>query len=255
MTATDGTRVEFVPERGRLRLSLDAFEALVAGPGGDPAADAALEVAGVLADGVPHPAVEALTAPARSARCVVEVSVAGARGTTGHRVYVAPEAATALLHVDDGVVQVVADRPDGVPALLARVVRLGPRPRLADDGAPEAVAVGVAATDAAGLTLPDRSSVAAAADRLAAAAPWSAYGDALRAGTWRLWTARATWPGPDDEPGGRAVTVLDTPAGLTEVHGLDAPEPGPVRLAPATPSTVWLALVRLLPADDELPGA
>lgn len=244
--------VEFVPERGRLRLPLEAFDALVAGPGADPGADAALEAAGVTTGGAHHPVVEMLVAPALAPTCVVEVSVAGARGSTGHRVFVSPGGATALLHVSDGLVQVVAARADGVPALVARTVHLGPRPRLGGgDAAP-------APQDVSGLTLAEPSTVAAAADRLAASTPWPTFADALRAGTWRLWTARATWPGPDGETGGRALTVLDTPAGMAQVCGLDesgsegAPD---VRLTPATPSSVWLGLVRLLPGDDELPPA
>lgn len=252
--------MEFVPERGRLRLTVEAFDALVAGPGTDPDADAALEAAGVTAGGARHPAVEAMVGPARAPVCVVEVSVAGARGSTGHRVLVSPDGATALLHVADGVVQVVADRADGVPALIARTVRLGPRPRLGtEDAAP-------APRDVAGLTFADLSTVARSGERLAASTPWPSFADALRAGTWRLWTARATWPGPDGETGGRAITVLDTPAGTARVSGLDESSPGPdadgpgsdetgpdVRLTPVTPSSVWLELVRLLPGDDELP--
>lgn len=248
MTAPGVAAVEFVPERGRLRLPLEVFDTLVAGPGADPDADAALEAAGVTTGGVRHPAVEVLVSPALAPVCVVEVSVAGARGSTGHRVFVSPDGATALLHVADGVVQVVAERPDGVPALVARTVRLGPRPRLdAGDAAP-------APQDVSGLTLAEPSTVAAAAERLAASTPWPTFADALRAGTWRLWTARATWPGPDGETGGRALTVLDTPAGMAQVCGLD--ESGPdVRLTAVTPSSVWLGLVRLLPGDDELPPA
>lgn len=254
--------VEYAPERGRLRLTAEAFDVLVARAGGgasaedseapapaDPAVVAALEAAGAVVGDALDPTVEALVAPAVSSLCVLEVSLAGVRGVTGHRAFLAPDGATALLHVSGGMFQVVHVPPGAVPALAARTVGFGPRPRLA------AAATTVPGEVVAGLSAPDRSAVLTAADRLAdaaAAAGWSAWADALRAGTWRLWTARATWPGPDGELGGRAVTALDTPAGTVRVLGLDEGDREEPELVATTPTDLWLELVRLLPSDEEL---
>jgi hypothetical protein len=50
------------------------------------------------------------------------------------------------------------------------------------------------------------------------------------------------------EDAGRAIEVIDTPAGMWLVR----PEGVRVQLWPATPTTVFAALVELLPDDDEL---
>ena len=143
--------VDFAPDAGRLRLDLEAFDALVAGGGVD--AVAYLRDAGLLeGDAVHHtvhPAIRPAVEAARAPVCVVDVAVAGTQGSTEHRMWLAPAAAACLLHVSDGMYQVFVVDPTRVPALVAKVVRLGPRPRLITGVVPCPFVV------VAGLTAPD----------------------------------------------------------------------------------------------------
>lgn len=82
-----------------------------------------VEAAGAVVGDALDPTVEALVAPAVSSLCVLEVSLAGVRGVTGHRAFLAPDGATALLHVSGGMFQVVHVPPGAVPALAARTDR------------------------------------------------------------------------------------------------------------------------------------
>ena len=71
-----------------------------------------------------------------------------------------------------------------------------------------------------------------------------------------MWSARTTWPATEMTPTGRAVTVLDTPAGVVrvdepQVDAADATDQ--TSLTATTPTEIWLELTRLLPTDAELP--
>ena len=139
-----------------------------------------------------------------------------------------------------------------MPALVARVVLLGPRPRLIT-GVFQCPFVVVA-----GLTAPDAEQRAASVDRMAETCPteWAELAEQLRGGRWRMWSARTTWPATEMTPTGRAVTVLDTPAGVVRVNEpqVDAADAtDQTSLTATTPTEIWLELTRLLPTDAELP--
>ena len=242
--------VDFAPDAGRLRLDLEAFDALVAGGGTE--AVAYLRDAGLLDGDVVHPAIRPAVEAARAPVCVVDVAVAGTQGSTEHRMWLAPAAAACLLHVSDGKYQVFVVDPTRVPALVAKVVRLGPRPRLTPGAVPCPFVV------VAGLTAPDAEQRAASVDRLAETCPaeWAEWAAQLRGGRWRMWSARTTWPATNMTPTGRAVTVLDTPTGVVrvdepQVDVADATDQ--TSLTATTPTEIWLELTRLLPTDADLP--
>lgn len=135
---------------------------------------------------------------------------------------------------------------------MAKVVRLGPRPRLTP-GALECPVVVVA-----GLSAPDAGQRAASVDRLAETCPteWVEWVEQLRGGRWRMWSARTTWPATNMTPTGRAVTVLDNSAGVVrvaepQVDVADATDQ--TSLTATTPTEIWREVTRLLPTDAALP--
>ncbi|WP_250445792.1 hypothetical protein [Actinotalea sp. C106] len=240
---------------GRLRLDLAAFDALVVAAGGDGGqappqgpttseATAVLTTAGVLGPHGVDEAVRPLVDAVRRPVCLVTLDVAGLRGTAAHRFWLAPGTGAGLLHVSGPTHQLVGVQPTHLPSALGRVVRLAPRPRL-----PEAP-LDLDPAVLQDLADPEARRRQATADQLGDAAPagWEAWAVELREGRWRGWTVTATWPGADEEVGGRVLSVVDTAAGTVGMLDVEA-----TTLRATTPSAVWLALCRLLPADDELP--
>jgi hypothetical protein len=250
--------VDFAPKEERLRLDLEAFDALVAGPDAEDAAY--LRDSGLLDGYALHPVVLPAVLAARSSVRVVEATVVGMRGSTVHRMWISPEASASLLHVSGGLYQVFVVRPDQVPALVARAVRLGPRPRLA----PGAVVFPAAAV--AGLVAPDDDERPRRVAAFAAACPveWIGLADQVLAGRWRLWSVRSTGHGPDATIGSSVLTVLDTPAGIVRVDkpvasaGTDRTAEGTAVVTDAlitatTPTRMWFELTFLLPEGQEQP--
>jgi hypothetical protein len=127
------TPVRFDPETATLRLDRESFATLVAHatqPTGDAAHLIELREAGALRDGQYHPALEAGLDAVLNPVCRLEVRVADANGREDHGDgWVAGHAAGFLLPGQEGGCDFVVDHPGFVPERVARIVRLGPRPR------------------------------------------------------------------------------------------------------------------------------
>lgn len=154
-----------------------------------------------------------------------------------------PECALALMQVDEDVAEVMVTGPQLIPALVARTVRLSPRPRLVHDEA----ALEVAWLN--GLTGSSRALRRAARDRIAErlAATWPDVSSSLTHNRWLLWKASSVWPDHGGGMAAREILALDTPHGTLVVDGATG------RLRPTTSTDLWMGLAALLPRDDELP--
>ncbi len=157
----------------------------------------------------------------------------------------APEAAALLLSAPDDLLELVTVHPTFLPAGLWRVLGMGPRPRT--DAEPVQVPVHLFER----MLGNDLELREAAVDRLLSGGGVDANHPVLRAlaGTdWTRWNAAVEWEAPQGRRGRRALTVLDTAAGVWLIE--DAGPHGVVW--PSTPTVVWRALTLLLPGDDEL---
>ena len=180
-----------------------------------------LAEAGALEDDRLHPRLAAALAPLYDPVCELRVE----HGTRVCRAWVARDTAVLATPQPDARTRIVGVPAEFVPEALSRLVALGPRPR------PDApVRLDMAATDLARL-LATRERPG----RLGHDAAEGAAIDAIANGPTSHWRIVSRF-GAD---GGRAVEVLDTPAGLWLVR----PEGDRVHLWPATATTVFTALV------------
>lgn len=211
---------DFDPTSGRLRCvraELDALVAWAAGERADPAVLDGLEVVGVVERGRPHPRLAPLLAALAEPVALLHCESSGSTVVEGG---VVPGLTALAVRRSAGTGDdwdLFGADPSFLPAVVARVVVLGPRRRTTDE--------------------PRQLSPDELAERCAAP------------GHVR-WTATATWSRPDG-PSGRQVDVLDhSPVGLWLL------EPAADRTVawPTTPTMVWRALCTLLPSDDELGG-
>jgi hypothetical protein len=204
--------------------TLDALIGAAAGraPGdaGEERRRAELAAAGALAAGAPHPALapglQALLAPVVELR-LQQGSVEGEGWADGE--------GSALVLPRDGDRRLHVVPTSFLPAALARVNELGPRPR----------------AEAA-----ERHRVGAGELARVLAAGSGAIPPTV--GLRRHWRVEARWPAAEGSPGVRHVEVLDTEGGLWLV----VPDDPEVELWPSTPTMVWRLLSALLPRDDEL---
>lgn len=219
------TTVEFQPETGHLRLDRETFDQIArwyAGPPGPErgaAAPAPLSAAGAVDPGgeLAAPIELALRAVVGAiCRLTIEIRRPGEPTAAVEQGsgWVNGDAATLLLPLPDGRYELGMVHPSFLPAMLLRVLQVGPRPRLG--------ASGPLSVDPAQL-------------------------DQLTSGN-RDWRVRATWRPARDSAGVRAIRVLDTADGLWLV---ESDQRGAV-LFPTTATAVFRALVGLLPADHEL---
>src|SRR3954470_4348279 len=192
-----------------------------------------LAEAGALEDDRPHPQLAAVLALVRDPICEMRVE----HGARVCHVWVARATAVLAMPQPDERVRIVGMPTEFVAEALSRLVALGPRAR------PDApVGLELAAGDLARLL-----AVRERPGRLGDDAAEAAALDAIATGPTAHWRIDARF-GAD---AGRALEVLDTPAGMWLVR----PDGDRVELWPATPTTVFAALVELLPDDDELvPG-
>lgn len=243
---TDG--VLFDPGTGRLRLPPKRFTALLEHPTSDAAAPEDLTAAGVLGDAGPHPLlIPGLTA-ARNPVCRLFLHAAGSAGVHLHHGWVDADAAAFLLHVREDLVEFVTVGPTFTPAALIRVLRLAPRPPLSLDAfsTHTDLVEGLFAESSH-----DRDEALTAIRAAAAGVGREGWEAAVQDGTWRACRVAVSWTGPDGEPAGRDVTVLDTPVGMLRVDR--AAPPGVSALwSPSSMTAVWRSLTALLPGDEEL---
>jgi hypothetical protein len=185
---------------------------------------------GTLADDVEHRHLAATLQPVRDPVCEIRID----HGPRVCHAWVARKTAVLVMPQSDARMRVVGVPTEFVPEALSRLVELGPRPR-PDAAAPLEL---TAAELARMLAVHERPA------RLGRDAAEAAALDAIAAGTKAHWRMECRF----GEDGGRTLEVLDTSAGMWLVR----PDGDRVQLVPATPTTVFTALVTLLPDDDEL---
>ncbi|WP_163508627.1 hypothetical protein [Fodinicola acaciae] len=246
--------VLFDATSGRLRLDAGSFDVLsgwVTGHDTTPAALEPLRAAGVIVRGRPHellmPGLVAVGEPL----CTVEITIEDAgRNVESGRGWVCDDAAALLLDLPDELHEFVTVHPTFLPAALARVVRLGPRPRTAT------MPLQVRNTLLDELLSADESVRATAVDALIAETPegerelTAEAARALGSGLSHRWRVRIEWTAPDGSPGGRGIRVLDTAAGLW----ITEPTVGVSVVWPTTPSAVWRTLISLMPTEADIPS-
>jgi hypothetical protein len=177
--------IAFDERTGRLRVDQATFDSLVAwaarGADAPPGPDlAALRDAGAVGPGTAHPALApgllAVTEPV----CRLSIRLTDERGrTSAGDGWIRSDAASLLLDLPGGMRDFLTVHPSFLPAAIARVVRLGPRPR-----------------------------VRSGPVRVPAAE--------LGSGAWRVWRAEMTWKGPGVRR--REVHVADGREGLRLVE-------------------------------------
>ncbi|MGZ4488206.1 MAG: hypothetical protein ACXVW1_09775 [Nocardioides sp.] len=225
--------VEHVPASGRVRLDAASFEVLAAWDQDHrPEEVRPLKVAGVLTPrGRPADDLAGTLATVRAPLCSLRVAVGGASGWLLHQAWLGLEGASLLLDLGDGRYDLFGTLPETVPAVVGRVVRLGPR------RATERAVHEVATTDLEALWQDDRARRAQALDHLG--------------GQDERWAFRAemTWPTDRLRLSGRNVTAM---AG-SEGWWLARSESDEVSmLIPTTPTALWSLLIGLMPTEAEI---
>jgi hypothetical protein len=243
------TPVRFDAETATLRLDRETFAAVVthaAQPTDDAAHLGALREAGALRDGRYHPALEQGLDAVLNPVCRLEVRVADVHGREDQcDGWVAGRAAGFLLPAQGEFCEFVVLHPSFVPEQLARIVGLGPRPRVP---AVRPVELGTELLDQ--LTELDSGRRAGALQQVLEQSPDDAWAvaRALAAGFRARWEVVVRWLPASGSTGQRALHVIDTETTLWAV------EPGGTGLlvGPTTATAVWRLLVTLLPRDQEL---
>lgn len=243
------TAVHFDSHTGRLRLDERTFDTLTRwaqGVDDSGSAMADLREAGVVERDRPHPKLTASLAAIRDPVCRLRFDMTDQDGhEEAGEGWIASGCAALLLDLPRGLRELVSLNPTFLPAGLARIVRLGPRPRQ-----PEAsVELRAARFDELLAAEPDVRRGAAEALRVdGLAAGTHDWLELLVAAPWSVWKAETAWSAPGGTSASRALRVADTQGGLLRIDTrLDT-----VALAPTTPTAVWRELTLLLPGDDEL---
>jgi hypothetical protein len=260
------TAILFDTGSGRLQLDQPSFDCLVAWARGheNPGPELlALRDAGAVQSSGPHPALaralRAVTEPVCTLRLRLADEETRLKAAEG---WVSGDTAALLLDLPepesaDGGADGLAPQnnrwisargprdfltvpPDFLPAALARVVRLGPRPR----ARPEPVNVVADLLDV--LLAFDPVQRRDGAERLADILGRAA-GRRL-ASPSRIWQARMTWSGPGDSLTTRSLYVVDSETGMFLAEFEDRR----ATLWPTTPTVIWRLLIRLLPDTVEL---
>ncbi|MGH8793273.1 MAG: hypothetical protein ACRDXX_11585 [Stackebrandtia sp.] len=240
--------VDFDADTGRLRLDQLDFDCLVDWANGaeNPGPELAdLREAGVVTDEVPHPSVvpglQAVSEPV----CQMRIAQMDDRGK--HRSgdgWLNRDAAALLLDSADGLRELVTVLPTLLPAVVARIVQLGPRPR------PGVEPLGIPTAMFDGMLSSDPEERRAASASMAAHAPEPPMPDVVESfvtGPWRCWSVSMAWLTPEGEQASSNMQVVDTLSGLCM---LDIEEQN-TSLWPTTATEVWRRLSKLLPDDVE----
>lgn len=251
--------VEFDPGAGMVRLGPGYFETLLdvhrdrRARGTDPRLVGVLRDAGVLLAGGAHPALAPTLRVVLAERARLRLQLAGPTGRLETSCWMLDDQA-AWWDGDAGEGgTLTALRLDHVPARLARLVGLGPRPDWSTTQYAASAHTRRHVVDALlGGTPANRQE---GADMLAHRSPaaLAAVAADLRAGRWQAWHAETVWYPPDRGPGepragGRGLVVVDAPHGMLTVD----PEGGGLVFLPASPSQVWRRVLRLLPPASEI---
>lgn len=205
--------IEFAAQTGILRLTATDFDRLIAGT-----ADDDLRDAGAMTGDTVHPAVAAGMTAVTEAVCGVSLRLRAGDTTRTGDGWVAGHGAALLLDAADGKREFVTMRVELLPAAIARLVGLGPRPRGGDD------VLHLTHDEYRGLIT-------------GGASPHP------EPGTWRYWAVSMNWRDATGTPCVATIEVLDGEDCLRlfspSDHGMDA--------TPTTATEVWRRLTLLLP--------
>lgn len=241
--------VAFDAANGRLRIDQPAFDRLIEWANGNtdpgPRLDE-LRRAGVVFQDKTHPVLAPALTAVTDYLCELRLDLVDHTGTekSGDG-WIGGAGAVLLLDLPDGMRELIALPADLLPAVIAKVVSLGPHPVPASEPLSltrdvfEGLLAGTEAerrSASARLALPHEEGAAAA------------LVERLVNGPWRRWTASMAWYTPDGEPATSTLQVLDTETSLClcEVAGVNAV------LWPSNATAVWRRLTLLLP--DEVEG-
>lgn len=239
-------RIELDETNARVFVDDEAVAALHSwATTGDHGAGAGLGEIDMLRGELLHPALQPLAEAMTQQFCHLTLTVAGSGGVATSRLWAAPGLLVAVAHLRDELSEVLLSSPQFIAAALARLTRLGVRPRLT--GGPLRPDLD-ALTSLFTTHAPSRTE---AATYLADQAPtaWAEWAGALRTDLWRAWRLDVAWVQADGAEAGRQLAVVDTQGGAVEVRW---PSPNRPQLEPITPTDLWRAFVAILPGDDEL---
>lgn len=238
--------IEFDPTTGRLRLTADRFAQLVEHSTSGAEHPAELAAAGVFSAQGPHPLLEPGLATARAPVCRVLLEVAGAAGSHLHRGWVNADAGAFLLYTREDRYDFLTTGPTFVPAAIARLMRVGPRPVPAGNPLASTTALTEALFDEESRTRRNAFTELAAADE-----DGTRFDRTTRDG-WMAARTVLAWTGHDGHPTGRDLTIIQTEAGTLLAQCPDPALPEAVTWTPIRSSDLWRAIVVLLPDDSEL---
>lgn len=253
--------IRFDAEDGALRLGGDHLEALLLGlrspSAPDPAGIGAEEReelerawADLIAAGVVDP--NGQPAETLAPRCealrtpwlAVQLNTIGPAGTETHQLWTQASLGVAAGHIGEGWYDLIPITPEGIPAALFRLGRLGTR------GHPAPADIAVPSTVFTGLFEDGH----AQADQLAGALEptWPDAAEQVRGENWRILQVDTAWaPALFGDPGraqavSQALLVLDTMVGYFAIV------PGePTSVRAITPTDLWEILIGItLPPDD-----
>lgn len=231
------TRAPFQDDSGRLRLEPELFDALLSwAEGGEVDRERwlALSGAGLVLGDQPHPRVAGAVAAMADPMCVTSLQSNAVDDGSGIRGagWMSGESAALLLDAPDGRVELACLPPMSVPAALARLLGLSPRPL------PAAPAVQLRATvvdEFFTVRSPHRSLTS---HPVLEAIGLSTVTDAFR------WDVATRWPGAGEVTHSGRLRVIDSPDGL---WGVTTSEAERLTLQPTTPTAVWRLLLRQFP--------
>ncbi len=238
--------VRFVPSAGEFLLDQAAFDALISWVSTDEQAGSQLDEfrqAGVITpDGLHSDLASAVAAVVRPL-CQLRLDVFDHDGTErSAEGWIDADTCALLADRKNGLRHFFEAHPTLIPAVVARLVGLRPRPKPVDSVEPLLMPRAVLEGLLGG----------SVAEREAAAARFASHGDdrhsvidLLVAGPWRRWTVTTMWMTPSGKPASYGLQVVDTNEGMwrCEVYGVDA------SLWPTRSTEVWRALTRVLPSE------
>jgi hypothetical protein len=215
---------------------------------GSQAAVAALERAGIVADGAVqgYPARLLAIVAAPKLRVTVETFVAGE--PVIEQAWATEREGVLGAVVGDGEIELAPVEPSLLPWAIARSVGLGPREQVHE--APIAVPAEVLGRAADAVAAGDADAAAAALEGCAPEVAETLL--AVLRERRSSWTATSAWMGEDGEQRVSSVAVLDGGAeGLwLSRHEGEAPDTV-VHLDPVAPSVVWERIVALMPHPED----
>lgn len=231
------TRVLFDTTSGRLRLDPPSFDTLLSWAQGDDHIESdgfrALTDAGVIIGDQPHPTIAPALDAIADPICLLTLhATASDDMNSAHGAgWMGEETAALALDAPDDLVELVGLSPMLIPAVLARVVDLSPRPSPHTDE----LLLPTAAVEE--LFSPNFQPPIQSESASSSAATLTTTGT-------RRWELSVRWLTPAGTTHTSNLRVVDTPGGLWTVANNHHDY---ATLQPATPTTVWRRLLRQFP--------